>query len=126
MVMVQYTTFTNESLCENVFVMTSLCQLIALYWLIWRALHHYYWAYELLWYYKATCMYVCMHTRWTGEKNYSSEFSVLQETSTTLQCFVRLQVLRSRVRKCIQAVGGHFERFAWVLNGEFVTAHLTA
>ena len=31
-----------------------------------------------------------------------------------------------RVRKCIQADGGHFEQFAWVLNGEFVTVHLTA
>jgi len=31
----------------------------------------------------------------------------------------------TRVIKCIQAVGGHFEQFARVLNGEFVTAHLT-
>jgi hypothetical protein len=29
------------------------------------------------------------------EKNYSSAFSALQEASTTLQCFVRLQVLWS-------------------------------
>jgi hypothetical protein len=29
----------------------------------------------------------CIHTRWTWE-NYSSEFSVLQEASTTLQCFI--------------------------------------
>ena len=29
------------------------------------------------------------------EKNYSSKFSTLQEASTTLQCFVRLQVLWS-------------------------------
>jgi len=35
------------------------------------------------------------HTRWTREKNYPSEFSDLQETSTTLQCFVKLQVLWS-------------------------------
>ena len=32
-------------------------------------------------------------TMWTREKNYSNEFSALQEASTTLQCFVRLQVL---------------------------------
>jgi len=30
-----------------------------------------------------------------------------------------------QVRKCIQADGGHFEKFAWVLNGESVTVHLT-
>jgi hypothetical protein len=34
--------------------------------------------------------------------------------------------LATRVRKCIQADGGHFEQFAWVLNGESVTEHLTA
>jgi hypothetical protein len=34
--------------------------------------------------------------------------------------------LVTRMRKCIQADGGHFEQFAWVLNGESVTAHLTA
>jgi len=33
--------------------------------------------------------------------------------------------LATRVRKCIQADGGHFKQFAWVLNGESVTAHLT-
>ena len=33
--------------------------------------------------------------RWTREKNYSSEFSALQEASTTLQRFVRSQVLWS-------------------------------
>jgi len=37
----------------------------------------------------------CMYTSWTREKNYSSEFSALQEAPTTLQCFVRLQVLWS-------------------------------
>jgi len=31
----------------------------------------------------------------------------------------------TRVRKCIQADGGHFEQFAWVLNGEYVTVYLT-
>jgi len=31
----------------------------------------------------------------TQEKNYSSEFSALQEASTTLQCFISLQVLWS-------------------------------
>jgi hypothetical protein len=36
-----------------------------------------------------------VHTRWTQEKNYSSEFSALQEASTTLQCCVSLQVLWS-------------------------------
>ena len=35
------------------------------------------------------------HTRPTREKNYCSEISALQEPSTTLQCFVRLQVLWS-------------------------------
>jgi len=30
-----------------------------------------------------------------------------------------------RVRRCIQADGGHFEQLAWVLNGESVTVHLT-
>jgi len=33
--------------------------------------------------------------------------------------------LVTRVRKCIQADGGHFEKYAWVLNGESVTVHLT-
>ena len=33
--------------------------------------------------------------------------------------------LVSRVRKCIQADGEHFEQFAWMLNGESVTIHLT-
>ena len=57
MVTVQYTTFANESLCENVFVMTSMSAncLILTYM---TCLNHYYWAYELLWYYKATCIYV--------------------------------------------------------------------
>jgi len=32
----------------------------------------------------------------------------------------------TRVRKCIQADGGQFEQFAWVLNGESVTVHLIA
>ena len=31
----------------------------------------------------------------------------------------------TRVRKCIQADGEHFEQFAGVLNGESVTVHLT-
>jgi len=31
----------------------------------------------------------------TREKNYSSKFSALQEASTTLQCFISLQVLWS-------------------------------
>jgi len=35
------------------------------------------------------------HTRWTRDKNFSSEFSALQEASTTLQRFVRLRVLWS-------------------------------
>jgi len=30
------------------------------------------------------------------------------------------------VRKCIQADGGHFEQFAWALNSQSVTVHLTA
>jgi hypothetical protein len=34
--------------------------------------------------------------------------------------------LVTQVRKHIQANGGHFEQFAWVLNGESVTVHLTA
>jgi hypothetical protein len=29
------------------------------------------------------------------------------------------------VRKCIQVDGGHFKQLAWVLNGKFVTVHLT-
>ena len=29
------------------------------------------------------------------------------------------------VRKRIQADGGHFEQFAWLLNSESVTVHLT-
>jgi hypothetical protein len=33
--------------------------------------------------------------------------------------------LVTRVRKCIQADGGHFEQLAWVLNDESVTVHLT-
>jgi len=33
--------------------------------------------------------------RSTGEKKYTSEFSALQEESTPLQCFIRLQVLWS-------------------------------
>ena len=33
--------------------------------------------------------------------------------------------LVTRVRKCIQTDGGHFEQFAWVLSGESVTVHLT-
>ena len=37
----------------------------------------------------------CMHISWTWEKNYSSKFSALQEASTILLCFVRLQVLWS-------------------------------
>jgi len=28
--------------------------------------------------------------------------------------------LVTRVRKCIRAYGGHFEKFAWVFNGESV------
>jgi len=32
---------------------------------------------------------------WIWEKNYSSEFSALQESSTMLLCFIRLQVLWS-------------------------------
>jgi len=34
--------------------------------------------------------------------------------------------LVTRVRKCIQADGGHFEQFSWVLNGQSVTVHLRA
>ena len=45
-----------------------------------------------VWGYLKLC---CVHTRWTREKNYSCEFSALQEASTTLQCFVSLQVLWS-------------------------------
>jgi hypothetical protein len=33
--------------------------------------------------------------------------------------------LVTRVRKCIQAGGGHFEQCAWVLNGESETVRLT-
>jgi len=33
--------------------------------------------------------------------------------------------LVTRVRKCIQADGGHFVQFALVLNGECVTVHST-
>ena len=35
----------------------------------------------------------CMQVTWTQEKNYSSEFSALQEASTTLQYSISLQVL---------------------------------
>ena len=64
----------------------------------------------------------CMHTWWTWEKNCSSEFSALWEVSTTLHCFVKVtSSLVTRVRKCIHADRGHFEQFAWVLNGESVT-----
>jgi hypothetical protein len=31
----------------------------------------------------------------------------------------------ARVRKAIQADGGHFKQLAWMLNGEFVTVHFT-
>ena len=34
--------------------------------------------------------------------------------------------LATRVRKCIQTDGGHFEQFALLLNGESVTVRLTA
>jgi hypothetical protein len=30
-----------------------------------------------------------------------------------------------RVRKCIQAYGGHFEQLSWLLNGKIVSVHLT-
>jgi len=33
--------------------------------------------------------------------------------------------LVTRVRKCIPADGGHFEQFALVLNGEYVTVQST-
>jgi len=33
--------------------------------------------------------------------------------------------LVTHFRKCIQANGGHFEQFVWMLNGESVTVHLT-
>jgi len=32
--------------------------------------------------------------------------------------------LVTRFRKCIQVDGGHFEQFAWALNGQSVTVHL--
>ena len=40
--------------------------------------------------------------------------------------FRKVTSLVTRVRKFIQAERGHFEQFAGVLNGESVTAHLTA
>ena len=53
------------------------------------------------------------HTRRTREKNYSSEFSALQEASTTLQCFVRGYKFSGHTsKKIIQADGGHFEKGA--------------
>jgi len=52
-------------------------------------------------------------TQGEHEKNYSSEFSALQEASVTLQCFVRLQVLWSHESENnTQADRGHFEQFA--------------
>jgi hypothetical protein len=35
----------------------------------------------------------CMHARWTREKNYFGEFSMLQDAQITSQCFVWLHIL---------------------------------
>ena len=45
------------------------------------------------------------HTRWTpGLLNYSSESSALRETSITVQCFVRVQVVWSNGSKYFMSV----------------------
>jgi len=61
----------------------------------------------------------CKPTRWRREKNYSSEFSALQEPRKVTSS------LAIRDRKCTLADGGHFEKLVGVLNGESVTVHLT-
>jgi len=40
------------------------------------------------------------------------------------RCSKVIRSLVTRVRKCIQADGGHFKQLALVLNGEYVTVHL--
>ena len=57
---------------------------------------------------------------------------LLQRILSAARSFKSAAVLRkvtsplvTRVRKCIQADGGHFEQLGWVLNGETVTVHLT-
>jgi hypothetical protein len=62
----------------------------------------------------------CMHTRWTREKKYFSEFSALQEVLRKIT-----SSLVKRVRKCIQADGGHFEQLSWLLKRESASVHLT-
>ena len=65
----------------------------------------------------------CTHSRWTRE--------LLQWILNAARSNNNAAVLRkvtssvvTRIIKCIQADGGHFEQFAWVLNGQSVTVHL--
>jgi len=57
---------------------------------------------------------------------------LLQRILSAARSFNNAAVLRkftsslvTRLRKCIQTDGGHFEQFVWVFNGESVTVHLT-
>ena len=68
---------------------------------------------------------VCAHRVKTREE-------LLQRILSAARSINKAAVLRkftsslvTRVRKCVQADGGHFEKLAWVLNGESVTVHST-
>jgi len=67
---------------------------------------------------------VCLHKVNTTEllqRIFSAARSI--NNSVVLRKFT--SSLDTRVRKCIQADGGYFEQYAWVLNGGSVTVHLT-
>ena len=59
---------------------------------------------------------------------YAHKVNTREELQGILSAAVLRKVTSSlvtRVRKCIQADGGHFEQLALVLNGESITIHLT-
>jgi hypothetical protein len=63
-----------------------------------------------------------------GEHKRRTTLAILSIARTINNAAVLCKVTSSlvtRVRKFIQADGGHFEQLAWVLNGESVTVHLT-
>jgi len=68
---------------------------------------------------------VCAHKVTTREELLQRILSAVRNINNAAVLRKVTSSLVTRVKKCIQADGGHFEQFALVLNDECVTAHST-
>jgi hypothetical protein len=76
-----------------------------------------------VWGYRKAILYA--HRVTTREELLQRILSAARSINNTAVLRKFTSSLVTRVRKFIQAHGGHFEQFAWVLKGQSVTVHLT-